>query len=265
MYRYLAFLLLAMFPVSALISQEIAIPSQEATSAQVQAETADGYPALDDQIYFRDAGYTDPIFVSASCLAKELAQGGIERIRDLFDTLIVHQLERAATDGCADLGHGDENVIPESRRTFKNAVDSADNILVTRVVARSPGFHHGVAGTLLSLETDHILKGFGKSFNRIFVEIGTFDIGDLSICKTSFYYPKLPELGDKVVILFNNDWYNRDSPILSLDGFSGLIVLPPSGPPALSQHYFKSHSALSNTDLEQIITTWISKVRAPKK
>lgn len=169
-----------------LLGQDAAAPSKQATSAIVEAESTDGYSDIYDRIYFRDAGYTDPIFISAAHLTQELAAGGLDRIKNLYSNPISHQLGRASAEGCANLGNAHENIIPESRSDFASAASNADNILVAKVIARSPGFLMGTPGTLLRLESKQIIKGKAKNFNQIFVEIGTFKIGDFSICKSIF-------------------------------------------------------------------------------
>lgn len=198
-----------------------------------------------------------PLFVAA---ARALLPDGTvdpELFHPAHAEAITELLARPATDGCIDLAWSSSlDSPPAGRDTLADALDESDNVLVGTVTGRIHGFYTDRPGVLVRFVTTETLKGgAGWSESHVFLPVGTFHVGERTLCKTNRSYPAPPELGDQLLVLFDDGWFNDESPILGV-GPSDLVTLPRIGSVALPELYRRGESELERASsldvLEQV-------------
>jgi hypothetical protein len=109
--------------------------------------------------------------------------------------------------------------------TLEEATTKVSNVLLTRVTGMTEGFYSSLAGTLVRLETEEILKGEESlaSTQYIFLPVADFTVGKQRVCRTNDTYPPLPDLNDRVVLSFNFHESFRDSSLLPMGAGNILI------------------------------------------
>lgn len=207
------------------------------------------------------AGQTEPIFVSATLLeeARSLRKEGkkSEFEGDFGPALeFVQRMKASLAPGalCIDPWSSAESEVGlPNRRDLKTALAHADHVLIVRVTETLPGLMSSqIPGTLLRIETTRLLHGFEPAADLVFFPVGTFEIGDFTICKTHANYAKLPEVGEQMLLVLNDHWLN-DSGILFLYGSTGAVTLTRSGHASLPKAYERDDKQLDALGMENFL------------
>ena len=141
------------------------------------------------------------------------------------------QLPRDPATGCSKvLWIEQEYVNPPNRSSLAAAAESAELVLLGRVVAREIGFERGQMGQMLMVQPVELIKpAAGRTAARayfVFVPAGRLKFKDYEICKED---PRVvvPEIGDEV-ILFPR-YAPQGEPFLNLEYDGSMLAFETDG------------------------------------
>lgn len=117
-------------------------------------------------------------------------------------------LDRPEVGGCIYGGSTflDELVIlgetPSPARSLADALKSSELILVGTVTNKSYGFSSGIAGQLVQVRPDVLIKDSkgAQDDYYLFIPVGTFKVGSKTICKVDSREAPAPEIGEQVAL-----------------------------------------------------------------
>jgi hypothetical protein len=157
--------------------------------------------------------------------------------------------------GCVQFGPVFEDIVDSpSRSTPEEAVKSARLVIFGKVTEKSYGFKVDVPGQLLRVVPEEVLKGQAREVPAyfVFLPIGTFNLGNLTICKTDSRYSEPPAVGDEVLLFVPpiGEWQqDQREPFLELLDDGGLVTVHADGKVALPKRYqATAKSALPTKD-----------------
>lgn len=208
-----------------------------------QEKVAKGWPSMPDLVWFKP-DYTFPLFVAAERVLD--ANGSVDS--ELFPEAIAEQItELLAKDqkgSCIEDDSVSSIDLPGSIASFADAVSESDNVILTEVVGLRFGFRDARAGSLLRITTIEVLRGVPKRNDHyVFFAEGNFRVGKKNLCKTNRNFAKRPNVGDELLVMYDDHWFNDGSELLST-GPTGLVPLK-LGQVELPQHYWKTDPDLS--------------------
>ena len=203
-----------------------------------QGQVSEGAEPMPEILYFREHG-DDPFFVSPERLLLPSGEIDPDLYQPGYAAGIEAILELPDEDGCVHINvPSDYRHAPRPEwRDLASLIDTAEFVIVARVTGLAPGFRFDEAGTLVRFIAEEWLKGddlWGAQDDRyVFFPIGEFTIGSRSICKTQGQWPQLPTLESRLVLLLEDNWFNRRSKMVAVRA-PQVLVLPPGRPAQLS-------------------------------
>ena len=111
---------------------------------------------------------------------------------------------------------------------LRTTAQEADNVVLTTVTGLVPGFRYdGMPGTLVRLAPSEVLKG--EEYRPelfIFLKRGNFVLPSGGrICLYDVSYPKLPSLGDQVLLFLDADyWVHQHTGLVGAMGSEMLVL-----------------------------------------
>ena len=171
--------------------------------------------------------YEDPIFISVASAFDKAGSPDFHTIgprqkQTIEDVLSAHE----KSEKCASWYYSadDEFGAPKS---LEEAAAKLDNLVLGKVTGLAPGFYQERIGTIVRIETEEVIKGAPPWItNYVFFPIVDVTIAGRRICRTNSEYPRLPELGDELVVFFPNHRFNDLSAII-VTFPSAIITLTP--------------------------------------
>jgi hypothetical protein len=238
-----------MHRISVLVFTWMALACQIWGGANAQApKTAEATLAMPEILFFHEDG-DDPVFVSPRRLF--LPTGELDK--DLFQRgymigfeLMFNQEEES---GCIQIDvsadHRDQPAY--EWKTLSAALQRSDNVVVGRVTGRAFGFTVDNPGTLIRFAPMEVLKGLAPwDFRYVFFPSGDFSLPDgRRICAIHHQWPSSPQIGDALLIMYDDTWHNDRRELLNVRAFQ-LVTLPMKGSVSLPRNYRESDSAISN-------------------
>ena len=188
-----------------------------------------------------------PFWVDASMVLKAdgspntalLHPGAVSLIQDLRKSTLVN--------GCIPVGHYfDSSGFASDRDTPQQGAQSSRLVILGTVTEKEYGIAGTQPGQLLRVTPDEIIKGQGRhgvDAYYVFMPVGNFKIGNLSLCKTDDEYPDPPAVGDQVLLFAPDQWdwqQNENDPYLNLLDASGIVTLHSNGQVSLPKR-FRDH------------------------
>lgn len=225
-----------------------------ALAADVSTEVLEGYPPMPDLLYFHDGGFSYPVFIASTQIFT--ADGKVDRSLmqegyvESFDRL----LERQNQAPCLEQSSTAELHDRSPWKNLKSAVLEANHLAVVLITGQNPGFYGLLPGTLLRYELVEDLKAPSTEQNYLFLPLGDFSVGEARICARSMFKSSLPEIGDKVIIFFEDTWINKKSPITSTHGFDGIVTLRQGGGAVLPEIFLETDHILAGKSAEEILS-----------
>lgn len=196
-------------------------------SATFGQEVAEGEPPMPDQLVYESFSPM-PVFVSAQRAATSNGDldetyfhaGDLGFLRNFLD-------QPQGDDECLRIDKFSEaDRAPSGHGTLAGAIEESDNVIVARVVGRTFGFSGSTPGTLLRLVTEEALAGTSRDVQYLFFPVGNFRFGDREICSTNPKRPRsAPGLGDRLLVLFDDYWWNDRYDFVRTNGATGAIPL----------------------------------------
>jgi hypothetical protein len=209
------------------------------------------------------AGIQNPTWVSAKFAE---ASGGLRTKRFSADSveMIERVLAESPLGGCHESGPVIEDYYGGQAAvgSVEEAVSIYPVAAVGRVVAMEPGFHVGVAGTMLEARAQSPSNGIeaGERF-LVFVPLGDFVFSGKRICAKDPRYWGLPRLGDLIVVFSRRSVY-PDVTFLSLDYPRNLAVISEGvlhlAPDLRLDRELSSSSQLDAEAFFRTLAAWIS-------
>ena len=216
-------------------------------------------------INFYHGGYDDPIFVAAS---RMISADGFPREEFPTYAKLAYELYEAAeanTSPCLNPSSSVEfETGSDSRRDLRTAIRTSDVVLMARVTGSRSGFLHAdIAGTLYQFSPIEVLRGQHSEEERyFFFPAGEFKLGRVSVCKSHPDYADQPSVGDRVLLIYNNHWYN-DSGIVYTGGSTGVVTMKSDGRASLPRRFrdrLSDSERPLNSDLEDAIHGFVREV-----
>ncbi|HLX10958.1 MAG TPA: hypothetical protein VKY89_24140 [Thermoanaerobaculia bacterium] len=167
--------------------------------------------------------------------------------------------------GCTLVGPTLQDIINlPPRDNLEEATQSSQLVILGKVTEKAYGVMVDEPGQLLRVEPEEILKGHPREVPAYFVffPVGTFKLGDLTICKTDNRYPEPPAVGDQV-ILFSLEWQplDRHEPYLELEDGEGIVTIHSSGAVSLPRRFHGETTTSVSPSKDDVV----ARVRAAAK
>jgi hypothetical protein len=146
-------------------------------------------------------------------------------------------------NGCIPVGpYFHDTINPPPRATLEQATHSSLLVLLGKVTEKAYGFLGETPGQLLRVVPEEVIKGWPRDVAAyfVFLPVGTFKLGDLTICKTDSRQPDPPAVGEQVLILASEEpgWQqDREEPYLDLEDEGGLVTIHSGGAVSLPKRY----------------------------
>lgn len=202
------------------------------------AFTSDLGPAPVPDLLYATPESTSPIWASAPV---SVGRDGKVRSKLFGDFApgLQQELERPA-QGCLgfETAHVD-SILPPPRSTLDDAVKHSWTRILARVTNREFGIYSGfVPGQLLQVVP---IETFGKALPEqhyyAFVPVGSFRLGDRTICKEDATYARPPAVGDEVFLFIAGPPLGIDGNLLMIYGPGDIVPVGPDGVLSLPRHY----------------------------
>ncbi len=203
---------------------------------------------LPEILYSSDPYLEYPIWISAAAaidpsgkVHQKLFHAGAKNIINSYFVSKPH-------GGCFSVEeHYDALVDPPDRSSLGKAVEHSSFILVGRITAAAFGFHQSLPGQLLQVEPSEVLQGAALLDQYyIFYPAGTFAAGPHIICKTDRRYPRIPEIGDEVLLMIP-ETHSLTDPYLELGEASSIVVIGDNNAPDFPSSFKRSAAEASET------------------
>lgn len=125
-------------------------------------------------------------------------------------------LEQKPRKGCIRLERGfNEDMAPSAWKSLDSVLDSVEFVTLVEVTGLAPGFLHGVPGTLVRIRRSEDFKGQLDWTQRfLWMPVGTVELDGKVFCNTDSAWISIPQLGDRLLLLFADHWSNTDYEIL---------------------------------------------------
>ena len=235
------------------------LANSAALAADVSTEVLDGYPPMPDFLYFPQNGNVDPIFIAAqkitstdgeinkSILPQDLAES-IESMIENAERLLISN-----PDQCLEVSSTAELDAFSNWSNLESATIGAENIIVTTITGRSPGFLGALPGTLLRFAVEEDLKTPSPTQEFIFLPMGDLSVGGARLCSRPVANVSLPEIGDRLVIFLEKSWYNDFAPLLDTKGFKNIIIIRHGGGAVLPERFLRSDHEITGKSSEDVL------------
>ncbi len=172
-----------------------------------------------------------PTFVAADRVL--LADGSVDPslFRPAEVGIIQRHLALDPTNGCISLDMDSSDHLPANggHPLIGDVIRESENVVVAEVTGRIYGYVGFDPGTLLRVETQETLWGgsYGESY-LIHFPVGSFNVGVHRICRTTTGFPSPPEIGDRVLLLYNDIEFSTHTEFVNVRA-TDVVVLPKSG------------------------------------
>ena len=173
-----------------------------------------------------------PVWVSASQAfdkeGKLISSLFRQEKREKLERLL--QLPRDPATGCSKvLWIEQEYVDPPNRSSLAAAAESAELVLLGKVVARDFGFERGQMGQMLMVQPVEVIKPAGRTAARayfVFVPAGRLKFKEHEVCKED---PRvvIPEIGDEVIVFPR--YAPQGEPFLNLEYDGSMLAFEADG------------------------------------
>ncbi len=149
--------------------------------------------------------------------------------------------------------HYEALVNPADRSSLDKAVEHSAFILVGRITATAFGFNQYLPGQLLQVEPSEVLQGEALLDRYyVFYPAGTFVAGPYAICKTDRRYPRIPEIGDEVLLMIP-EMHSLTDPYLELEEAFSIVVIRDSNIPDVPAVF--KHSDADASEIKGSLST----------
>lgn len=140
---------------------------------------------------------------------------------------------KVGASGCVESNVWNSGDIPTLAgfESLSSSLLKADHVLIGRVLGLRVGYQ-GRFGHAVLIETEEPLVGAPEHRFYIFFPKGDFEFQGKRFCIDHYYYPDLPNVGDRILVMHQDQ---SSGPMISLVGGSGLIVLPEQGAPGFGK------------------------------
>jgi hypothetical protein len=106
------------------------------------------------------------------------------------------------TNGCVLVGPMiQDRPFTRQRGSFEDLITHSRAVVLARISGKAYGFWAGIPGQLLQVTPEHV---FGNRLTRVhyyyFVPVGTFRVGNTTICKTDSRFATPGEIGSQVAL-----------------------------------------------------------------
>ena len=198
-----------------------------------QSESSEPMPEV---AYMDEETDTYPSWVRADRVLD--SEGRVDRA--LFDPVNAEALERmfdshpkGKTCMVKDqkaIREGADRIVP-----FEEIVRDADWIFEGIITGKIDGFGQHRPGNLLRVEPDRTLHGpQNRTFPHFFfIPAGNVSVGNMAFCTTDPVYTAIPEVGDRVLLALELDWFTRGAFLWGLSDHR-LFIQGPSEKPRFS-------------------------------
>lgn len=151
-------------------------------------------------------------------------------------------LAMKAKNGCVEVDWI-SSVEDPGPMTLDKLVRERQHIVIGRVTGLSPGFEHGLPGTLLRIQSEEILKG-GAIPGAVFAFYpqGEMWIDDAKLCRSNPQWGPMPDLAEHVLLAYNDVPWCQTAKIVRV-GPEGIFALREGRPVELSLFYQNDGSA----------------------
>lgn len=205
---------------------------------------------IPELLHIENAGTRYPAWVAANRVLTGSGEVDPALFSPADQHIISESLQLPPREGCIRWGHEQEleTVGPETgkRKNLASTAKNAGWVFSATVRSSAPGFNGSVPGTLLEVVPDETFKG-PRDRTRphyIFFPVGTFSLGRVTICKTDDRYPRLPEVGERVLLFIDLFWRNEGRFLWTGDD-TGIVTITRSGEISLPKRYLKTEPGLA--------------------
>ncbi len=231
-------------------------------AAEQASDPSQSEHEMPEVIHFHHGGYDRPIFVAASRMVDDDGFPNEEfpmyaqLTRDLYDST-----EPRASRCLSPMNSAEFETGSGSPQDLNAAIRTSDNVILARITGSIAGFsHHTTAGNLYRFTPIEVIRGRHVEAEKyFFFPSGDFELGQISICKNHPDYAEAPALGDRVLLIYKDNWYN-ESGIVYTRGSAGVITLKHDGKYSLPRR-FRDHSdtstLLSNKNLLEAVRGFV--------
>jgi hypothetical protein len=202
---------------------------------------------------------TYPIWIDSSLILNE--DGTVntslihpEGVREIQD---IRALPRKGE--CAQVGAYLQDIanLPP-RSTLEQATQASRLVILGKVTEKAYGFEVYTPGQLLRVVPEEILKGHPRDVPAyfVFLPVGTFNLGDLKICKTDSRYSEPPAVGDQVLLFAPDEpeWQqDQHEPLLKLEDDGGIVTIHSGGAVSLPKRYQNRATTSVSPGKEEIV------------
>lgn len=189
-----------------------------------------------------------PVFVAADRVLQSDGSVDASMFRPgQVGTIQQHLDKEPSNDGCIRLDMMSSEHLPQNggRPPIAEVISRSGNAVVAEVTGRIYGYTGSVPGTLLRVETQEVLRGWAnRESSFIHFPEGSFEVGDRRICYTTLGFPSPPEIGDRVLLLYDDIEFSTRTEVLNVRA-TDVVVLPQSGAVRFSS-YLTSEFAKSS-------------------
>lgn len=154
---------------------------------------------------------------------------------------------------------------PEGHDSLTSAARGSDNVIVAKVIGRLHGFSGPTPGTLLRLETEEVLSGAARDHQYLFFPVGDFSFAGRRICSSNPKRPRsAPDLGDRLLVLFDDYWWNDRYDLVRPNGATGAIPLPADRGIVLPPAFLAKDGAWQGKPPSELVD-WVRGLLIPRK
>jgi hypothetical protein len=243
------------FLAGALLLSSPSIARQDAARPQPPEDigATPGHLPKTHYIPSRAASSSYPFWVDASMVLNADGSPNTTLLHPATVILIENFRKNAAGKDSVAVGHYfEDQVSPPERTTLEQATRNSRLVLLGTVTERAYGFAGDEPGQLLRVTPDEIMKGQPRNVPAyfVFMPVGTFKIGNLTIRKTDDYYSDPPAIGEQVVLFVPDSWdwqQNQQDPYLELLDPSGIVTIHSKSKVSLPKRLRQDLSAASSS------------------
>lgn len=202
---------------------------------------------MPEVIHFHHGGYDRPIFVAASRMVDDDGFPNEEFPMYAQRTRALYKSTGPNASRClSPMNSAEFETRSGSPRDLQAAIRTSDHVILARVTGSIAGcLHHATAGNLYRFTPIEVIRGRHVEAEKyFFFPSGEFELGQVSICKIHPDYAEAPALGDRVLLIYKDGWYNA-SGIVYTRGSVGVTTLKSDGTFSLPRR-FRDHSDTSN-------------------
>ena len=179
-----------------------------------------------------NAAYTKyPIWVDASMVFNPDGSVNTTLLPVEGERTVTALLQKAPAHGCVPVGTYFEDLanLPE-RNSIEQATKNSRLVVLGKVTENAYGISGYIPGQLLRVVPEEVIKGQPRDVAAyfVFVPVGYFKLGSVTLCKTDSRYPEAPRVGDQVLLFVPDgpNWQaDQKEPYLELQDDGGIVTI----------------------------------------